>query len=63
MNQPNRARVSIADDYERHRMRQGLGSADNQAKRGIGCALILSLGSVALVAIFLWWLGSLSFWR
>lgn len=65
MNQPNRAnnRVSIAEDYERQRMRQGLGSADNQAERGIGLALLISLGTVAVVIVFLFWIGGMQFWH
>jgi hypothetical protein len=53
--------------YEARRIRQGLGAADNQAETGIltGIGISIAIVTVAMLGLvaFLWWLGSMQFWR
>lgn len=56
-------RGKLESGYELHRMRLGLGAADNKAEKGIVLALVISIGGVAVVAGFIYYIGTLHFWR
>ena len=50
--------------YEANRRRLGLVEHESQdVTKGIGFGLFVSLGGVAIVAVFIYWIGTLSFWH
>jgi hypothetical protein len=50
-------------EYENLRMRQGLGAADDGAETGVVVALCMSAAGLVIVAVFIWWVGRMGFWR
>jgi hypothetical protein len=51
-------------NFENLRLRQGLGSADSRPERGLALGILISVAVPMITVIgFIYWLGSMSFWR
>lgn len=52
----------LESGYEQNRNRQGL-EKSSLPMRGVVWGLTISLGGTAIVAGFIYWIGSMQFWR